>query len=298
MTTNPVEFSADRLVLGTAQFGLPYGIANARGQISQDEVRRLLCVAWEEGVRTLDTAIAYGTSEAVLGEALGPEPGLGFRVVTKVPKGTSGSDVAYLLDGSRARLRRPLLDAVLAHDASALLTDPNLLEALTEAKESGGVGAVGASFYCVEDLERLLDANVPLDLVQLPFSVLDQRFRRVLPRLAETGIEVHVRSVFLQGLLLLEPAALKPYFGSVAPIIRRLRELAEEAGLALPALLLSYALMVPGIDRVVIGVDGVDNLREDLRALGGRDQVRPLLGVLDGLASTDEDMLLPTRWPS
>jgi aryl-alcohol dehydrogenase-like predicted oxidoreductase len=131
----------------------------------------------------------------------------------------------------------------------------------------------------------------------VPYNVLDQRFAAVLPRLAARGVEVHVRSAFLQGLLLREPATLPDFFRPLAPKLTQLRALAAGAGVPLPALLLLFAAYAPGVARAVVGVDSVANLRENLAAaphLAAAEALRP---ALQKLAEPTNNFILPYAWP-
>jgi aryl-alcohol dehydrogenase-like predicted oxidoreductase len=134
-------------------------------------------------------------------------------------------------------------------------------------------------------------------LVQLPFNVLDQRFGPLLPALQQAGIEVHVRSAFLQGLLLRDPATLPAFFAPLAPKLMKLRALAQRAGIPLASLLLLFAAYAPGVGRAVIGVDTAANLRENLAAGAYLAAAELLRAELKTLAETTTDFILPYTWP-
>jgi aryl-alcohol dehydrogenase-like predicted oxidoreductase len=193
------------------------------------------------------------------------------------------------------RLRLPRLKAYLAHD-SAALKNATIREQLAAAKDKGLVGQFGVSVYFPDELHELMDCGIPFDIVQLPLNVFDQRFRPMLPELKGRGVEVHIRSVFLQGLFFLEPDELSPHFDRVHPKLAALRRLVEEHRVPLSALLLNYAMAQPGVDRVVIGVTGADELREDLAAEAHAARCRELLPELDALAVSDEGILVASNW--
>jgi aryl-alcohol dehydrogenase-like predicted oxidoreductase len=159
------------------------------------------------------------------------------------------------------------------------------------------VACIGVSLYHPHEAEWLLAQGWDLDLVQVPYNVLDQRFAAVLPQLAARGVEVHVRSAFLQGLLLREPASLPAFFHPLAPKLQHLRALLDEAGVPLAAALLLFAAGAPGVTRVVIGVDSVANLHENLAAarwLAAAESLRP---ALTELAEPTDTFILPYAWP-
>jgi aryl-alcohol dehydrogenase-like predicted oxidoreductase len=285
---------AQRLALGTAQFGLAYGLNNQAGQPSTAAVAAVLAAAQATGLTLLDTAAAYGNSEARLGELAGEN--LAFSLITKLAAGPP-AQVAQHLRESLARLRRPQLYGVLFHAFGPLQAEPAAWQALQAARAAGQVARIGVSLYHPHEAEWLLAEGWDIDLVQVPFNVLDQRFAAVLPRLVEHGVEVHVRSAFLQGLLLRDPADLPDFFWPLAPKIKHLRNLAAEAGVPLPALLLLFAAFAPGVARAVIGVDSVANLHENLAAAAYRaaaESLRPALAVLAELTDT---FILPYAWP-
>nr|WP_236018577.1 aldo/keto reductase [Hymenobacter sp. BT559] len=283
-----------RLALGTAQFGLAYGLNNQAGQPTTLAVAEVLAAAQAAGLTLLDTAAAYGNSEARLGELAGDNAA--FSLITKLPAGPP-AQVAQHLAESLARLRRGKLYGVLFHAFGPLQAQPAAWQALQAARAAGQVARIGVSLYHPHEAEWLLAQGWDLDLVQVPYNVLDQRFAGVLPRLAAHGVEVHVRSAFLQGLLLREPASLPPFFQPLAPKLHQLRALAHEAGVPLAAALLLFAAYAPGVARAVIGVDSVANLHENLRAasyLAAAETLRPALAEL---AEPTDTFILPYAWP-
>ncbi|MFD1872388.1 aldo/keto reductase [Hymenobacter bucti] len=283
-----------RLALGTAQFGLAYGLNNQAGQPTATAVAEVLAAAQAAGLTLLDTAAAYGNSEARLGELAGANAA--FELITKLPAGPPAQVVQHLAE-SLGRLRREKLYGVLFHAFKPLQDEPAAWQALQAARAAGQVQRIGVSLYHPHEAEWLLAEGWDVDLVQVPYNVLDQRFAAVLPRLAAQGVEVHVRSAFLQGLLLREPATLLEFFRPLAPKLTRLRALAAEAGVPLPAALLLFAAYAPGVARAVIGVDSVANLHENLAAAQYVDAAEALRPALAELAEPTDTFILPYAWP-
>lgn len=292
----PTELQAltERLALGTAQFGLAYGLNNQAGQPTPTAVAEVLAAARAAGLTLLDTAAAYGNSEARLGELIGANAD--FELITKVPAGPP-AQVALHLAESLARLRREQVYGVLFHAFGPLQAEPAAWEALQAARAAGQVARIGVSLYHPHEAEWLLAQNWDADLVQVPYNVLDQRFATVLPQLAARGVEVHVRSAFLQGLLLREPNSLPPFFSPLASKLTHLRALAAGAGVPLPAALLLFAAYAPGVARAVIGVDSVANLHENLEAACCLGTVEALRPALVELAEPTDTFILPYTWP-
>jgi aryl-alcohol dehydrogenase-like predicted oxidoreductase len=283
-----------RLALGTAQFGLAYGLNNQTGQPTTLAVAEVLAAAQAAGLTLLDTAAAYGNSEARLGELVGDNAS--FKLITKLPAGPP-AQVAQHLAESLARLRRGQLYGVLFHAFEPLQAEPAAWQALQAARSAGQVARIGVSLYHPHEAEWLLAQGWDVDLVQVPFNVLDQRFATVLPQLAARGVEVHVRSAFLQGLLLREPASLPTFFQPLAPKLAQLRALAHDAGVPLAAALLLFAAYAPGVARAVIGVDSVANLHENLSAASYLSAAESLRPALAELAEPTDTFILPYTWP-
>jgi aryl-alcohol dehydrogenase-like predicted oxidoreductase len=286
---------SSRLALGTVQFGLPYGIANRGGQVSRAEAAAILDFAWGSGLDTLDTAIDYGESEQRLGEM-----GVGrWKVVSKLPAmpqdRTEVADwVRASVAGSLQRLRTPRLYGLLLHRPQQLLGPRGdaLYRALVACKEEQRVGKIGVSIYGPEELDALWP-RYKIDIVQAPFNILDRRLASSgwLTRLRDAEIEIHVRSIFLQGLLLMSAPDRPGRFSRWEPLWGQWhRWLAEQALTAVQACT-AFALSRPGIDRVVVGVESLAQLQAILRAADAPAAEPPA-----SLASEDPDLINPSRW--
>jgi aryl-alcohol dehydrogenase-like predicted oxidoreductase len=277
------------LGLGTVQFGLRYGLAAAPTSVAS--VRRILECAREHGVAVLDTAPVYGESERVLGDAL--PSGHGFRVVTKTRPGAVDP-----LEDLRESLRRLRLEAVaglLVHAADDLLGPRGeaLWAALCEARAAGLALKIGVSVYHPRQAEAIL-ARYPVELVQAPFNALDQRLRTsgVLDRLRARGVEVHARSVFLQGVLLVEPEKLPSRLERLRAPVERFRRAARELSLSPLAAALACVRGTAGIDVTLVGVETPRQLDEVLAA--SVEGVDP--AAFAAIALDDEGVLDPSRW--
>ncbi len=283
-----------KLALGTAQFGQPYGVANVTGQVSAHVVAQILERAREAGLDTLDTAISYGVSESRLGEA-GVRR---WRVISKlppVPEGATGIDewAEMQLHGSLERLRLSELEALLIHDALELLRPhgSDLVAVLDTLKRRGLIRAAGVSVYAPTDLERVLAVWRP-DIVQAPCNVFDRRLTRSgwLRELSQRKIRVHIRSVFLQGLLLMDRASRPPWFERWAGLLDRWGKWCGENQVSALQAALGFVQALPDVERVIVGVDTCGQLEEILAA------ERVVLPAPEDLASEDPDLIEPRRW--
>jgi len=286
--------------LGTAQLGLPYGISNRDGQPSEAEAAAILERAVRAGVRTFDTAPAYGESEALVGRLLPADPEI--RIVTKTPpltaaEMTEGDCEALRRSAERSceRLRRERLDALLVHHGSdlGLPGGERLAETVIGLREAGVAARIGVSVYDGEELEtarRLL----PLDVVQLSLNAFDQRFLRdgTLAELREEGVEVHARSAFLQGLLLMQSEELPKRVAGAAGPLRRYHDARRAAGLTSIQAALGL-VRAAGVDVVLVGANSATDLEECVAAMD--TEIPPRLDYAV-LAVDDPDLIDPRRW--
>jgi len=291
-----------KLGLGTAQFGLDYGVSNRSGKTPASEVAAILREATAYGIEVLDTAPLYGDSEAAIGLALAGSDR--FRIVTKTPafgrRAIDAEDAQHLRDTFLQSLHKLGLRSVyglLVHHGEDLLTRNGelLFEAASALKREGFVQKIGASVYSGEQIEAIL-GRFPVDLIQLPVNILDQRLvaNGHLGRLKAAGIEIHARSVFLQGLLLMPPSMLPAYFDPVRAQLHRLREEIAAIGLKPVEAALGFVLGIEEIDVVLCGINDVAQLLEICGAAAKHADV----SRLHHHAIHDAAILDPSRWPA
>ena len=289
-----------RLGLGTVQFGTDYGISNAAGLVGEDDVAGILRLAAENEIAMLDTAAAYGESEAVLGRALWP--GHPFHIVTKIPP--LRADRVGRHDARKAkdcflrsldRLRQPSVYGLLVHHAPDLRRPGggHLVEMLLELKQQGVARKIGASFYSAAEI-REARACMTIELAQVPVSVVDQRLIAdgLLAELHQAGTEIHARSVFLQGLLLMDPSALPAELARFGKHLELVGRLAVAAGISRLSLALCFVGGLADVDVSLVGVTSTRELREILAA--SRAQMPAM--DFSALASQDELLVNPYRW--
>lgn len=289
-----VDERISRLGLGTAQFGLDYGISNAHGRVPESHARTILASAAEAGVGLVDTAASYGVAEATLGRILDAAPGL--RIVTKTIALAGG------LEAIEARARRSLemmgrssLYALLVHRAADLLENDGatLWRRLRLLQDAGLYEKIGISAYA-DDRPLELAAKFRPDLMQVPVSLLDQRLVAdgTLSRLIDQGVEIHVRSVFQQGLIFLNPETLPPTLAHAAEKLEIVRDEIRKSGLAPLEAALGFVFSLPEPTCAVIGVTRHEELQQILRALS-----RPLPAMRwNRFAMTDRVLLTPSLW--
>jgi aryl-alcohol dehydrogenase-like predicted oxidoreductase len=284
-----------RLVLGTAQFGLPYGVANRTGVVAAEEAAQILRYAWSAGIDTLDTAAAYGESERRLG-CIGVNS---WRIVSKLsPVPDSATDIEAWVRASIAEsltlLRIPNLYALLLHKPQQLVQPMGgaLYRALRAAKDRGEIGKIGVSIYAPEDLGALWP-QYEFDLVQGPLNIFDRRLSSSgwLAKLKSAGVEVHIRSIFLQGLLLMEPAMRPARFDAWRHLWQSWDRWLEEQSLTPLQACLGYGVSQPDVDGVVVGIDSLAHLQGILQS-AKRGPVEPP----EDLQTDDAELINPSRW--
>lgn len=250
-----------RLGLGTVQFGLDYGISNTAGKCSGDNIAEILRIADGAGLEVIDTATDYGDSERALGHQAPADHS--FKFVTKLPRLTSGAgdDVSGWvwgqLQSSLTRLRRPRIYGLLVHHCSDLLSEAggSLYHGLRAAKEAGLIEKIGVSIYSAEqavEARRRYD----LDIVQFPISVFDQRLLATgqLAAMKDSGIELHARSLFLQGVLLMQPDQLPQPLSALRSHLARFHTVIAEAGMTPLQATLTFIKQLTAIDHALVGV--------------------------------------------
>tara|TARA_Y100000590_G_C15732063_1_gene1017372 strand:- start:2047 stop:2928 length:882 start_codon:yes stop_codon:yes gene_type:complete len=254
----------EKLIIGTAQFGMPYGIANNKGQVDEIGVEKILNFAYKEGINTIDTAMGYGNSEETIGHYLKEYVYQRWSIITKI----SGSKYKLYekLSHSIDKLGKTPY-AVLAHSTDDYLK-PTFLDELYKIKDSLQIKQIGVSVYTKKHIDLILSSTIP-DIIQCPLNILDTRLYRygILDKLKEKNIRIHIRSVFLQGLFYLPDKILQNNFSDVFPTIKQLRTIAQNAGLTLAELSLLWVCSLDQVDRVIIGVDTVDQLITHINTL-------------------------------
>ncbi|HIG68271.1 MAG TPA: aldo/keto reductase [Porticoccaceae bacterium] len=285
----------NRLALGTVQFGLPYGIANQTGQVSRSEAKAMLQLALANGIDTLDTAIAYGDSEACLGE-VGTQ---GFKVVTKLPAlpedcGEVKKWVNQQVSTSLSHLGVTKIYGLLLHQSEQLLGSNGaaLYQALQALKEKGQVQKVGVSIYSPTELDALIP-HYRFDLVQAPFNLVDQRLYSTgwLQRLKDADVEIHTRSAFLQGLLLMNQADVPVKFTAWDDLWQTWHRWIAAHDISAVQASLAFPLSFPAIDRVILGADSVSQLTQIISAA----QWSPNID-LPNLQCDHENLINPANW--
>ncbi len=293
-----LEKRISALVLGTVQFGLDYGVANTTGKPDQSTVNTMMAAAFDAGVNAIDTASMYNDAEMVVGQALAD---LGVSEKTFIcskarpMENSSGSpedQIEAAVERSLRRLRVDQIGLYLLHSYEAL----PYVDALHRKREAGDIGAVGVSVYSVEQALSAI-ATPGIDAVQHPTSMLDQRFVRggVVERAAKEGVAIFARSIFLQGLVTMDPLSLPKRIGQIRKVLVNLGRLAGD--LSIEGLALRFVLSLPNITGVVVGMETVNQMERNLAAIEKGHLDSDLLEMIhQTVPNLSEEILDPSRW--
>jgi len=284
-----------KLALGTANFGFPYGISNQLGQILPDSVADILQVAKHAGIGCLDTAVAYGKSQKVLGE-IGVS---GWRLVSKISSIELGcEDVSGYVNRQveiiLGDLQVSSIDTVLVHNAQDLIGEngDQIFSELQKFRQHKLISKIGVSIYGPTDLETI-SSRYPIEVVQAPLNVLDNRIERSgwLEKLSEHKIEVLTRSLFLQGLLISRELQKTPFFQPWYRALQQWNELSDAAGKSDLVNCVAHVKSFDQVSQIVVGVDSATQLGEVLDAFSS-----PARRV-DGLDFEEDEVLInPSKW--
>jgi len=283
----------NRIVLGGAQLGLPYGILNGGETLSREAVARILDTAVDHGIDSIDTAIAYGHSESIIGEISQNR----FKIISKLPPLpvdiSNVSEWVYSqVQGSLSRLKCTSLDALLLHRPQDLTgaQGVELYAAIESLMAEKMIHRFGVSIYSPDDLEGIID-TFEIHVVQAPLNVFDRRILGVTDQLSALNIEVHVRSVFLQGVLIASPQDRPHRFEPWSEHFALFDEWVRSSGVSAMACCMGFALQQPGIAKLVIGTTSAESLDEIMNSTPNS-----VLKVPTHLQSSVEQLIDPRFW--
>jgi aryl-alcohol dehydrogenase-like predicted oxidoreductase len=284
-----------KLTIGTAQFGLDYGIANRGGQVNFEEIQRILDFAFNLGIDTLDTAIAYGDSETRLGKA-----GVSnWNIVSKLPSVPKNcrNVTAWVIDsveGSLDRLKVNSLFGLLLHRPDDLNSEfgEELYEGLETVKRFGMVSQLGVSVYAPGEL-RTLNNFKEFTVVQSSLNIIDRRILE-LDNFVNEGANrftIQTRSAFLQGLLLMNPQQRPRKFSKWNNLWDVLDKFIEESGLTRLEVCIRYVMAVEAVNKVIVGIDSLIQLKEICVSASGELPEIPM-----ELVTGDSVLINPALW--
>jgi len=283
-----------KLALGTVQFGLAYGVANKTGQVDLNEMKAMLQFSAMNGIDTLDTAVKYGDAENRLRDVGAKD----FRIVTKLPPVPDGCVVEqWVRDQVKKSLHRMGIDklfGLLLHQSDQLVGPIGrpLFEALQNLKHCGLVQKIGVSIYSPAELEGPVE-HYRLDLVQAPFNLVDRRLHTSgwMQRLVDCGVEIHTRSAFLQGLLLMKRDQIPEKFSQWNYLWDVWHHWQGHHNASAVQACLAFTMAFPQISRVVVGADSLQQLKQIIDA-----STNPWVKDFPDISTDTENLINPFMW--
>ena len=286
----------NKLILGTVQFGLKYGINNSIGKLKKDEVLSLMKFAYNSGIRILDTAEAYGNAHKLIGDFHNKNDNLKFKIITKFPHKIKLSLIGTKIIEYLDLLHVKTLDIIMFHSFESFQSNYKALNSLNELKSNGLINNVGVSVYTNAQLESLLNEDL-ITVVQLPFNLLDNSNVRgdLINRLKEKGKIIHTRSAFLQGLFFKSTNDKNPIVQELKTELELLNQISIGSNCSMEELALSYCINQKNIDNVIIGVDSISQLNANIKASGFQIKENALK-TINGIVVKDLELLNPSLW--
>ena len=285
----------DKLILGTVQFGLEYGINNSRGKPKTEEVFQILKQAKQAGITTLDTADAYGNATQLVGN-FNKEYNTPFLINTKFKIDFEKEGVAEQLHRSLELLQTNSVEVYFYHSFQQLLDFPEVLSQLLLLRNKGKIKKIGVSVYTNEEFDTVINQK-EIDVIQIPFNVLDNIAQRgeLICKAKLNKKTIQVRSVFLQGLFFKD---INSYPDKLYPLKRYVSAfllIVKNSGRTVEDICLSYALNQPDIDQVIIGVDSKEQLEQNL--MFARSSLsEKIKNEIDAIQVNEVELLHPKNW--
>lgn len=285
----------EKLVLGTVQLGIPYGINNSSGKPDIVQATAILDTAKKAGITTLDTANAYGNATEVIGSYQRASD-LKFKVISKFHSGSNSldEDVKRELE----LLHAIQFEAYLFHSFHDFETvSDKTAHILSDLRSQKLINKIGVSIYSNEQFEMAIGSSL-VELIQLPYNLLDNDSQRgdCIKKAKAAGKELHVRSVFLQGLFFMNTEQLPEKLKPLRSYLEEIKRIAAAENLVMQELALIYALQNRNIDKVLIGVDSVEQLNLNLAAAQKANLPDDLRERINAIHVAETELLSPVNW--
>lgn len=287
-----------KIILGTVQLGLDYGINNKLGKPSLEQSKKILDTAYNIGIQYLDTAEAYGSSQKIIGLFHKENPQKHFNVITKISSDSKidSNQLKNNVGKNIEILNVDFLYGYMFHSYNHLIGATKIFEKLQRIKEEGLIRKIGISLYSNHEIEDIITRFEGFDFIQIPFNLLDNDYQRkkIIQKVRKKGIEIHTRSVFLQGLFFKDINAFPDKLKPLTPYLNTLNQLKKSHDFKTESLALQYVIQKEYIDHVLIGVDSEEQLIKNMNAI--HSQMSLPNKIIDNIAVSDINLLNPTNW--
>lgn len=288
----------NKLILGTVQLGLEYGINNKEGKPSLEQSFDILHTSFDNDLKILDTAEAYGNSQEVIGEFHKRNPKKKFKIITKLSANHNLNNSIFIdnIKNDCSILDVDQLYGYMFHNYHSFKENVSFYNEILKAKKLGIIKYAGISLYDNFEIEDIIQNYSEFDFIQIPFNLFDNELKRkeVIDKATEKGISTHIRSVFLQGLFFRDPSSLSGNLIKLAPYLKRLNEIKEKNKLTTETLALHYVLQKKYISNVLIGVENTTQLLNNIKSSKNKKDIPH--DLLDKVNILEEELLNPSNW--
>ena len=283
---------SNKIVLGTAQWGMNYGISNFHGIPNNFELERIVKTAVDHKISYLDTASGYGNSE----ERIGKLNNLPFKTITKISSNILKGSIKNQVDKSLSKLKKENIYGCLFHDSEFIIKNKLIWDHLKNEKDKGKIEKIGYSIYNLQELKILLDLNCIPDIIQLPYSCLDLKFESSLKKLKDFGIEIHARSVFLQGIYFLKKHNLPNNLSMFESSLKQINDIKNSYNIKTLDLILHFVLKNKLIDKLVLGFENKKQLDATIKSINNPLIPDEIIDSVKKINLEDYKMLNPSNW--
>lgn len=285
----------DKIILGTAQFGMDYGINNLNGKINQEEIYKILEYSYDNGIRKIDTAEIYGNSIETIGEFHKQYPQKKFKVFSKANYGNNNSSFSSNIITNLKKLCIDNYEGYMIHNYQLFKSDQRLINAMLDAKKSGIILKNGISLYSNLEVYDIIDENT-FDFIQLPFNLLDNSKKResVIKYAKSKDVETYVRSIFLQGLFFKSQSSIPYNLKPLEKYLKKLIKIGLDINVDINELAMKYSLSKSYIDKIIFGIDNLSQLEKNIDIIKNKVQIPSV--KIDKINVLENELLNPTNW--
>jgi len=288
----------NKLILGTVQLGLNYGINNLSGKPSKEKAFEILDSAYDNGIRVLDTAEAYGNSQEVIGEFQKHNPNKKFKIITKLSAkhALNNNELLNHISNNCRILNTCNLHGYMFHSYQSFKENTMFYNEILDAKNKGVIEYAGISLYTNNEIEDIIVNYSDFDFIQIPFNLFDNESKRkeIMNAAKQKNIEIHTRSVFLQGLFFRNSNKLPEKLLSLKKNMQTLEKIKIDSELDTETLALQYVLQKEYVDHVLIGVENTKQLMSNISICKNKNIIPH--DLIDAINVEDENLLNPSNW--
>ena len=287
-----------KLILGTVQFGLDYGINNSIGKPTNKNIYKILDYAYENGIRTLDTAESYGNAHLIIGNYLKKNSKKKFKLISKLNSKQilNKGKLKFHIINKLKEFNIEYIHGYMIHDFKNFIQNEYLLKELESIKREGFINIVGISLYENDEIVNVINNYNNFDFIQVPFNLLDNETRRgkVLKLAKKKNIKIFSRSTFLQGLFFKQLNSFPSNLNPLKKYIKKIKNIQASSQTDINSIALNYCLSKKYIHKVLIGVESLSQLKKNLNDINNNNL--DFKTEIDKMIVKETSLLNPTNW--